>query len=98
KTMTALPAAHRRTRALLLCGAILVLLAPYPPAFASEISGDLIPYTHTTWATSVGLQGKIRSIVQTADGYLWLGTEFGLVRFDGVSFVPSGPGAGPPVG
>ena len=94
------PAAHPRTsgRALLLCGAILVLLARCPRASASEISGDLIPYTHTVWATSVGLQGKIRSIAQTADGYLWLGTEFGLVRFDGVSFVPSGPGAGPPVG
>jgi signal transduction histidine kinase/ligand-binding sensor domain-containing protein len=38
------------------------------------------------------------SIAQTADGYLWLGTEFGLVRFDGVRFVPSGSGAGPGVG
>ena len=90
-------AAHRRTRAVLLCGAILMLLAPCPRAFASEISGDLIPYTHMAWATSVGLQGKVRSIAQTADGYLWLGTEFGLVRFDGVSFVPSGPGVGPPI-
>ncbi|HUA26815.1 MAG TPA: two-component regulator propeller domain-containing protein [Steroidobacteraceae bacterium] len=98
--MKALPAAHRSTseRAFLRCGALLALLAQCPGAFAAEISGDLIPYTHMAWATSVGLQGKVRSIAQTADGYLWLGTEFGLVRFDGVSFVPTRPGVGPPVG
>ncbi|MGB7822492.1 MAG: hypothetical protein WBL22_09910, partial [Candidatus Sulfotelmatobacter sp.] len=28
------------------------------------------------------------AITQTADGYLWVGTEGGLVRFDGVRFVP----------
>ncbi|MBV8573142.1 MAG: hypothetical protein JO319_21180, partial [Acidobacteriaceae bacterium] len=32
--------------------------------------------------------GTTRAIVQSPDGYLWLGTEFGLVRFDGVRFVP----------
>ena len=94
------PAAHRGTsaRALPLCGAILALLAAWPYSLASEISGDLIPYTHTAWAASVGLEGRVTSIAQTADGYLWFGTEFGLVRFDGVNFVPTGPGAGPPVG
>jgi len=34
-------------------------------------------------------------MVQTSDGYLWLGTEFGLVRFDGIRFMASGPGVGP---
>src|SRR5262249_52785805 len=29
-------------------------------------------------------KGAINSIAQTPDGYLWLGTEFGLLRFDGV--------------
>ncbi|HUA26811.1 MAG TPA: two-component regulator propeller domain-containing protein [Steroidobacteraceae bacterium] len=43
------------------------------------------------------MKGRINSIVQTSDGYLWLGTEFGLVRFDGIRFVPSGPGIGPPL-
>jgi signal transduction histidine kinase/ligand-binding sensor domain-containing protein len=82
-------------RARMLWGALLALLLPSPGAFAVEISGDLIPYTHTAWASSVGLQGRVMSIAQTADGYLWLGTEFGLVRFDGVRFVPIGAGAGP---
>jgi signal transduction histidine kinase len=81
----------------MLWAAMLVLLAPSPGAIADEIPGDLIPYTHTAWASSVDLQGRVMSIAQTADGYLWLGTEFGLVRFDGVRFVRSGPGAGPSV-
>ena len=33
-------------------------------------------------------------MAQTADGYIWLGTEFGLLRFDGVRSVPWQPPAG----
>lgn len=39
------------------------------------------------WTTEEGLpQNSITAIVQTRDGYLWLGTFGGLVRFDGVRF------------
>ncbi len=39
------------------------------------------------WDTSSGLpHNTVRSIAQTPDGYLWLGTENGLARFDGVRF------------
>src|SRR5208283_6221590 len=93
------PAAHRgiSARALLRCGALLALLAQCSGALAAEILGDLIQYPHTAWTAGDGLHGRIQTIVQTSDGYLWLATEFGLVRFDGVRFVPSGAGAGPPV-
>src|SRR5262249_59643013 len=39
------------------------------------------------WREAEGLpQSRIRSIAQTRDGYLWLGTDSGLVRFNGTSF------------
>jgi signal transduction histidine kinase/CheY-like chemotaxis protein/ligand-binding sensor domain-containing protein len=45
-------------------------------------------YIHDVWETQDGLpQNSIRAITQTRDGYLWLGTPSGLVRFDGVRFV-----------
>jgi signal transduction histidine kinase/streptogramin lyase len=47
------------------------------------------PYTVDTWSTDEGLpQGSVIAMTQTHDGYLWLGTLNGLVRFDGNSFTP----------
>ena len=44
-------------------------------------------YIQTIWATEAGLpQTSIYSVAQTTDGYLWVGTELGLTRFDGVRF------------
>jgi diguanylate cyclase (GGDEF)-like protein len=44
-------------------------------------------YLHATWTTSTGLpQTSVYTIAQTTDGYLWVGTESGLARFDGVRF------------
>ena len=34
------------------------------------------------------------AVVQTTDGYIWIGTSAGLLRFDGVRFVPWTPGEG----
>ena len=68
-----------------------------PVALASTLFHYSTQYTHTAWTDSPGLKGRVNSIAQTSDGYLWLGTDFGLVRFDGVRFVPSGPGVGPPL-
>ena len=39
----------------------------------------------------MALQGESSTPAQTPDGYLWLGTDFGLVRFDGVKNVPWQP-------
>jgi signal transduction histidine kinase/ligand-binding sensor domain-containing protein len=56
---------------------------------------DVSQYAHTSWKVSDGFfKGVIFSIAQTPDGYLWLGTEFGLLRFDGVRAVPWQPPAG----
>lgn len=44
-------------------------------------------YRFDSWTTDNGLpQNSISSIVQTRDGYLWIATFDGLVRFDGVQF------------
>ena len=43
------------------------------------------------WGTSAGLpQNTVNCLVQTRDGYLWIGTREGLARFDGVRFTTFG--------
>ncbi len=56
---------------------------------ALDPSRRISQYAHTAWRTADGFfSGTPQAIAQTADGYLWVGTEGGLVRFDGVQFVP----------
>jgi len=48
---------------------------------------SLTQYSRRAWAQADGLpQDTIKAITQTADGYLWLGTDEGLARFDGYEF------------
>jgi len=57
-----------------------LLFSPLPTALAQ--------YHIDSWTTDNGLpQNVIRDVCQTPDGYLWLATMDGLVRFDGVRFV-----------
>lgn len=66
-----------------------------PSAFALDPSLDISQYAHTAWRVRDGfVKGATFSIAQTPDGYLWLGTEFGLFRFDGVRVVPWQPPSG----
>jgi ligand-binding sensor domain-containing protein/two-component sensor histidine kinase len=66
-------------------GAVLILLAP--ALFALDPHKAFSQYTRTVWTQADGLpQDTIRRITQTTDGYLWLGTEEGLARFDGYDF------------
>ena len=82
--------AHTRT-----CISIAILLACCPCAFALDPSLDVNQYAHTSWKIRDGsLKSAVMAIAQTPDGYLWLGTEFGLARFDGVRFVNWQPPAG----
>ena len=84
--------ADRRLRTVM---AACMLLACRADGFALNPSLDVSQYAHASWKISEGFsEGFIRSIAQTADGYLWLGTEFGLRRFDGVRAVPWEPPAG----
>src|ERR1700761_5960719 len=75
--------------------ALAILLACCSCALALDPSLDISQYAHTAWLSREGFpKGVVESFAQTPDGYLWLGTEFGLLRFDGVRAVPWQPPAG----
>jgi signal transduction histidine kinase/ligand-binding sensor domain-containing protein len=84
--------APRQRRAVLALG---ILLACCSKALALDPSLDINQYAHTSWKIREGFsKGRVTSFAQTPDGYLWLGTEFGLLRFDGVHNVRWDPPTG----
>lgn len=57
------------------------------PAAALDPHKAVTQYLHTTWTSAHGLpQNAVQAICQSRDGYLWLGTQEGLARFDGLEF------------
>src|SRR5262245_34336333 len=72
---------HRATLAVALTlatGAVAAALTPERP---------FDQYAFRAWSVEQGLPHQsIEAIAQTSDGYLWVGTESGLVRFDGAAF------------
>jgi ligand-binding sensor domain-containing protein len=74
---------------------VLLLFFLAPSARAVDPSRHISQYAHTAWRIQDGIfTGAPNTITQTADGYLWIGTQTGLVRFDGVRFVPWEPPEG----
>jgi ligand-binding sensor domain-containing protein/signal transduction histidine kinase len=65
----------------------LALICLAGEARALDPNHTLSQYLREQWTTDNDFSGgAIAAITQTADGYLWMGTEKGLVRFDGVNF------------
>jgi ligand-binding sensor domain-containing protein/signal transduction histidine kinase len=65
-------------------------------ARALDLPEQITLYAHRTWTVREGFtKGPVHAITQTMDGYLWLGTTAGLVRFDGIRAVPWLPPEGP---
>jgi diguanylate cyclase (GGDEF)-like protein len=59
-----------------------------PAAHALDPSRRVTQYLQSSWNSESGLpQNSVHSIAQTPDGFVWLGTEEGLARFDGEDFV-----------
>ncbi len=67
---------------------IALLLFLFPAAAnALDPTKKITQYIHEAWGLKQGLpQNTVPAIVQTGDGYLWFGTQEGLVRFDGIRF------------
>src|SRR5579871_1566719 len=85
------PRAGRNASRLSLCvrvfGALAVLAIAFQPACALDPARTLAQYLREEWHSDRGFPGgSVTAIAQTSDGYLWIGTEHGLVRFDGMSF------------
>jgi signal transduction histidine kinase/ligand-binding sensor domain-containing protein len=69
-----------------------MLLAWSPCALALNPTLEINQYAHTAWRIRDGsVRGHIRGITQGSDGYLWLASEFGVLRFDGIRAVPWEP-------
>ena len=69
---------------------IQVLLTVRAPAL--DPAKSLTEFNCQTWSRLNGLMANgVNTIAQTEDGYLWLGTPSGLIRFDGISFTPLYP-------
>ena len=71
---------------LLLSFAFLLLLLAPAPAAAVDPERHISQYGHTAWRVYDGAIPNFNAITQTTDGYIWLGTQDGLMRFDGVRF------------
>jgi len=62
-----------------LCG-----IATLSPAARSQ---ELINWGHQSWSTENGLpQNSVHRIFQSRDGYIWIATEGGVARFNGIDF------------
>ncbi len=76
---------RRRLIHLQVAAALLLLASISSPAL--DPNRSLNEFGHQAWTTENGLpQNTVQAIVQTQDGYLWIGTQEGLVRFDGLNF------------
>lgn len=78
--MRALNTSHSARLAIVVACLVKSALALDPTLVISQ-------YVHDRWGVDQGFpRGPVYAIAQTTDGYLWIGTEAGLVRFDGRTF------------
>lgn len=82
-----------KTRYGLLAGCALVcLLSIGGPLEALKPTQSITRYTHTAWSRNSGqFPANVLALAQTSDGSLWIGTDSGLLRFDGLRFQPWRP-------
>jgi PAS domain S-box-containing protein len=82
-------AAPRRGGSAWLLGLALIAAAVLPATTARALdpAKSVFQFNCQNWTRQSGLPGdKVNAILQAQDGYLWLGTQNGLIRFDGLEF------------
>jgi len=85
-----------RARRVFVLGTVLatLLLLALPSALALDPDRRISQYGHTVWRIQDGAISPPTNIAQTTDGFLWITTAQGLLRFDGVRFMPWQPPQG----
>lgn len=84
----------RCTHRILAGGVLALLLLTTNGVEARELDG----LEHRRWSATDGGPSQVGALAQTADGYLWLGTNDSLFRFDGLRFVRYAPPDGDALG
>src|SRR5690348_13437467 len=56
------------------------------PAFSLDRDRSVNQIAYKFWGENDGAPSPITALAQTADGYVWIGSERGLFRFDGIKF------------
>ena len=71
--------------------AFVFLLTAGTPGFAAPPGGSNPDFLIHTWLNGDGIpENSALAVAQTPDGYLWVGTSGGLLRFDGIEFSHAG--------
>src|ERR1700681_3222452 len=85
-----------RARRALVLGTVFasLLLVALPRALALDPDRRISQYGHTVWRIQDGAISPPTNIAQTTDRVLWVTTVQGLMRFDGVRFMPWQPPQG----
>ena len=78
----------------LLIGLCLMCLSSASLVYAE--TPRLSQFVHTSWTARDGSPQAIRTLAQAPDGSLWIGSDGGLFRFDGISFQEFQPSPGEP--
>ena len=79
---------NRHFRGRIAFGLVVLVGLVAGPARSLDPTRSLEQFSYSAWTTEDGLpQVSVLELVQSADGFLWLGTQEGLVRFDGIEFL-----------
>lgn len=87
-------AATRLVRIVRALSACMFLLLPATATRALDPDRDIHQLAHRSWGEKEGYPGRAQDMAQTTDGFLWMTTDKGLFRFDGVHFERYEPRSG----